>query len=134
MPSGVPLAVYVQARERRIEIAGRRGAELKIYIAAPPVDQAANEALLPFLSKWLGVRRRNLRLIAGAFSRHKLIEIEGISAERLAVLQGESCSSPLRYQSALARPLHGVAVAFLWIRATGYWRSSGSYLADAAHV
>ena len=76
----MPLAVRVIPRARRTEIAGRRGDALLVRLAAPPVDGAANEALLAFLSDRLGVARRRLAIVRGATSRDKLVEVEGLSA------------------------------------------------------
>ena len=78
--------MYVQPRASRTGIAGRHGPDLKIRIASPSVDQAANEELLRFLAERLGVRRRNIRLVAGATSRRKVIEVDGLSAEQIATL------------------------------------------------
>jgi uncharacterized protein len=61
-----------------------RGDAILIRLNAPPVDGAANEALIAFLSDALGVPRRNIRLIAGEKSRDKRVRIEGIS-QRFAV-------------------------------------------------
>jgi len=80
------IAVYVQPRAKRTEIAGRHGSDLKIRVAAPPIDQAANEPLLAFVAQRLGVRLRHVRLISGATSRRKVLEIEGITAEQIQVL------------------------------------------------
>jgi len=86
MPRSVRIAVYVQPRAKRTEIAGRHGTDLKIRVAAPPVDQAANEALLAFIASKLGVRPRDVRLVAGATSRHKVLEIDGITPEQIGIL------------------------------------------------
>ena len=86
MPRSIRIAVYVQPRAKRTEIAGRHGADLKIRVAAPPVEQAANEALLAFIGSRLGVRRRDLRLVAGASSRRKVLEIDGVTPEQIEVL------------------------------------------------
>jgi uncharacterized protein len=86
MPPSTRLSVYVQPRASRTEIAGYHGADLKIRVAAPPADQAANEALLDFVAQRLGVRRRDVRLISGATSRRKVIEIDGVTGERAAAV------------------------------------------------
>ena len=86
MPSSVRIAVYIQPRAKRTEIAGRFGTDLKIRVAAPPIEQAANEELLAFVAQKLGVRQRDIRLIAGATSRHKVLEIEGIRPEQIETL------------------------------------------------
>jgi uncharacterized protein (TIGR00251 family) len=80
--------VYVQPRARRTEVAGRHGSDIKIRVAAPPVDQAANEALVAFIAQKLGVRRRDVRLIAGATGRRKVLEIDGIEAGQIQDLIG----------------------------------------------
>jgi uncharacterized protein len=84
--SNVRVAVYIQSRAKRTEVAGRHGSDLKIRVAAPPIDQAANEALLAFVAQRLGLRKRDVRLIAGANSRRKVLEIEGITADRVQLL------------------------------------------------
>lgn len=86
MSASTRIAVYIQPRAKRTEIAGRHGSDLKIRVAAPPIDQAANEALLAFIAQRLGVRLRQVRLISGATSRRKVLEIEGITAERIRAL------------------------------------------------
>lgn len=58
------------------------GDSVRIRLAAPPVDNAANEALIAFVSETLGLPKRQVRLAAGATSRQKLLEVEGITAER----------------------------------------------------
>lgn len=86
MSSSVRIAVYIQPRAKRTEVVGRHGSDLKIRVAAPPIAQAANEALLAFVAQRLGVRQRAVRLIAGATSRRKILEVEGITAEQIQVL------------------------------------------------
>lgn len=83
MSPSVRINVYVQPGAKRTEIAGRHGSDIKIRVAAPPVEQAANEALLAFVAQKLELRRRDVRLIAGAASRRKVLEIEGITAEQI---------------------------------------------------
>jgi uncharacterized protein YggU (UPF0235/DUF167 family) len=53
---------------------------LRGHVAAPPVEGAANHALLRVLADELGVGRRNVRLVAGAAGRTKLVVIDGIDA------------------------------------------------------
>jgi len=75
----------VQPRASRSAIVGEHGGALKVRLAAPPVDNAANEALVAFIAGVLGVPRRQVRLVSGAGSRRKLLEIDGIDAATLAV-------------------------------------------------
>ena len=76
---GVYLAVKVQPRASRNEIGEAVGAELKIKVTAPPVDSAANEALLRLLAETLGCPRGAVQLVRGQTSRHKVVLIRGLS-------------------------------------------------------
>ncbi len=76
-------AVRVQARASRTEVAGAHGDAIKIRIAAPPVDGAANKELIAFLSKKLGVSKSAVQIVKGAQGRDKLIEVEGLSGEKV---------------------------------------------------
>ena len=83
-PDGVYLALKVQPRAPKNEIGHVLGSELKIKIAAPPVDSAANEGLIRFLAEWLGCPRNAVEIVHGHTSRHKQIRICGIPAEEVA--------------------------------------------------
>jgi uncharacterized protein (TIGR00251 family) len=74
-------AVHVQPRARRTEVAGEHGAAVKIRLAAPPVDGAANEALRRFLAERLCVPRAAVRVVAGLASRDKVIEVDGFTGD-----------------------------------------------------
>jgi uncharacterized protein (TIGR00251 family) len=69
----------VQPRASSTELAGIHGDALKVRLAAPPVDGAANEALVIFLADIFRVSRRDVRILAGESARAKLIEIRGIT-------------------------------------------------------
>ena len=64
--SSVRVSVHVQPRATRSEIVGLHGEALKVRLQAPPVDGAANEALVTLLAERLGVARRSVRVVAGA--------------------------------------------------------------------
>ena len=83
------LAIRVQPRASRTEVAGRHGDAIRIRLAAPPVDGAANEALIRFLAERLGVRRDAVTIVTGATGRTKTVEVRGRSAvEADALLLG----------------------------------------------
>jgi len=82
--AGVTIAVQVVPRARRNEIDGVHGDALKVRIAAPPVEGAANEALLTFLAQALGIRKRDISLAAGERGRRKLVRIQGLRADAVA--------------------------------------------------
>jgi uncharacterized protein (TIGR00251 family) len=71
--------VRVQPRASRSEIAGVYGDALKVRLSAPPVDGAANVALIEFLADVFAVGRRDVRILAGETSRSKIVEVEGIT-------------------------------------------------------
>jgi len=56
---------------------------LKVHVAAPPVAGAANQALIRVLAEELGVARRDVRLVAGAAGRQKLVVVEGVDPQRV---------------------------------------------------
>ncbi|HAB18176.1 MAG TPA: DUF167 domain-containing protein [Verrucomicrobiota bacterium] len=85
----VLLTLKVQPRARRTGFAGILGSALKLQVAAPPVDFAANEAVLEFIAESLGIHRRFVRLIRGATSRQKVVLIEGLSLEEVATKLNE---------------------------------------------
>jgi uncharacterized protein len=78
--AGVTFAVRVQPRASKTGLAGEVEGALKIRLAAPPVDGAANEELIAFLAKLLGVPRRQISLVSGVAARHKVIRADGVSA------------------------------------------------------
>jgi uncharacterized protein (TIGR00251 family) len=78
---GLILEIKVQPRSAKNEIAGEQAGALKIKLTAAPVDGEANQALIKFLSDVFKVPKKNIMLLKGETSRHKLIEIKGISKE-----------------------------------------------------
>lgn len=80
----VRLEVYVQPRAARTELAGLHDGVIKIRVAAPAVENAANRALVDFVAQRLGIAKRSVRLVAGGTSRKKLLEIDGVGAEAIA--------------------------------------------------
>ena len=86
---GFDLFIKVQPRASRTAIVGMLGTELKIALAAPPVDNAANDALVEFLAEILDCPRRTFSLIRGGSSTHKVIRINGFPEEKAnAILSG----------------------------------------------
>jgi uncharacterized protein (TIGR00251 family) len=84
--SSVRVSVHVQPRATRSEIVGLHGAALKVRLQAPPVDGAANEALVTLLAERLGVARRSVRVIAGTTSRTKTVEVDGTTEDAVRAL------------------------------------------------
>jgi uncharacterized protein len=94
VPNGLRLAVQLVPGARQASIEGIMSVAegrsvLKVRINAPPVDGAANAALIAYLAKLLAVRKRNIDITSGAISRHKILLIAGDGAAlsaRLAIL------------------------------------------------
>ena len=72
------LDVRVISRSTRTAVDGRRGSAVLIRLAAPPVDGAANDALVGYLAEVVGVPRRAVRVVAGEKSRDKRVAIAGV--------------------------------------------------------
>jgi len=78
-PDGVLLSVKLQPRASASEIGEPLGNELRIRVTAPPVDDAANEALVRLLVDRLDCPRGKVELVRGHTSRHKLVKLHGLS-------------------------------------------------------
>jgi uncharacterized protein len=77
----VTLAVRIQPRAPQSALRGELEGALKIAIAAPPVDGAANEELVRFLAKFFRISRQSVTIISGQTSRHKVISLKGVTEE-----------------------------------------------------
>ena len=77
---GTVLEIYVQPKASRSACVGTHGHALKIRIAAPPVDGAANEELVRFLASELSLPAAAVRIESGTGSRHKRVRVAGMSA------------------------------------------------------
>jgi uncharacterized protein len=86
--SGVRIRLRVQPRAARTEVVGRHGEALRVRVTAPPVDGAANQALVRLLADRLGVPRGTVQVVAGETGRNKIVAVEGISAPEARRLLG----------------------------------------------
>jgi uncharacterized protein len=75
---GCMLSVKVVPRASQNKCAGVENGEMKIKIQAPPVEGAANGALLDFLAEMMDRPRSSFRVVKGEKSRHKVVEIRGL--------------------------------------------------------
>jgi uncharacterized protein len=82
--TAVRLTVRAKPRASKSRIVVVNGFELEVALAAPPVDGAANAALLELLSEVLSIRKSALSLVQGASSKHKVVEVTGLSADDVA--------------------------------------------------
>jgi uncharacterized protein len=80
---GTLLSVKLQPRASKNEIGEPLGDELKIKVTAPPVDAAANQALVEFLADKLDCSRGKVELTRGHTSRHKTLKLHGFQPEEV---------------------------------------------------
>ena len=78
------LAVRVIPRASRSAISGKRGDSILVRLAAPPVEGAANDALVELLAKTLGRPRRDIAIVSGHRSRDKRVSIDGMTDAELS--------------------------------------------------
>ena len=89
---GAAFRVRVVPRASKNEISGRQGDAVKVRLTAPPVEGAANQALLELLAEQLGVRKSQIEILSGHSSRDKMVCVVGLTPgqveARLAALGG----------------------------------------------
>jgi uncharacterized protein len=82
----VILAVRVQPRASKTEIAGVMDGALKVRLQAPALEDRANEALCEFLAHLLKTPRSAVRILSGHRSRSKRLEIRGVTQQQVLAL------------------------------------------------
>jgi hypothetical protein len=80
-PTDVRFAVRLTPRSSVNRIDGVLEGVLRLRVMAPAVEGAANAALVALLADELGVGRRDVRIVAGATSRQKLVVVDGVATE-----------------------------------------------------
>lgn len=80
---GVVIDVLVQPRASKAELTGIHDGALRLRVPSPPVDGAANAAVVKLLADRLGVPRRDVRIIVGLSGRRKRVAVAGLSPEGL---------------------------------------------------
>jgi len=85
-PDGAILTLRIIPRAAKNAIQGEYGDALKIRLCAPPVEGAANTALIQFLSKTLSIPRSRIRLLSGATARNKRVLLAGYSSASIPPL------------------------------------------------
>lgn len=80
---GVCFEVRVLPRARRDAVVGVHDGALKVALTAPPVEGAANRALVALLAKRFGVPKRSVHILRGATGRSKTLRIDGITRDAL---------------------------------------------------
>ena len=87
------LYLFIQPRARRNgfvgPVTGQAIVEWKLRLTAPPVEGKANDACVQFLARSLGIARSRVRLLSGHKSRHKVVELVGVSEEEFLRLAAD---------------------------------------------
>ena len=83
---GTEISIYVQPRASRNQLVGIIGSELKLRLAAPPVDGAANQECRSFLAKFCRLPKNRVILLAGETSRHKRLLLESADLVEISPL------------------------------------------------
>jgi uncharacterized protein len=82
-PDGAVLNLRIIPRAAKNAIQGEYGDALKIRLCAPPVEGAANTALIKFLSKAADVPRSRIQILSGASGRNKRVLLSGCSSSSI---------------------------------------------------
>ena len=85
---GLQVAIWLLPRGAQEKIIGVQNQRLKIKVRAPAVENKANEALQLFLSKKLGVAKRQIQITKGLHAKQKTILIRGLSKKRFLEQMG----------------------------------------------
>ncbi|SHE29403.1 hypothetical protein SAMN02745206_00045 [Desulfacinum infernum DSM 9756] len=91
-PEGVTLTLTIQPNAKKTELAGIHDASLRIRIAAPPVEGAANKECIRFLAKFFGLSKSRVKILQGEKSRNKVVLLK--AAEEQAVRDRLGGSGP----------------------------------------
>lgn len=75
--------VHVVPRARQTGVVGRHGDAIRIRVAAPPVDGAANEELVRHIADRLKVPRRAVTIVQGLTGRRKTVTVEGLTTNEV---------------------------------------------------
>ncbi|MFV1957268.1 MAG: DUF167 domain-containing protein [bacterium] len=81
--NSIRITVQVKPRASRNRVEGWEDDVLVVRLTSPPVEGAANSALVKLLAKKLGIARGRLEIVAGKRSRSKIVQIDGITQDRL---------------------------------------------------
>ncbi|MGE5174080.1 MAG: DUF167 domain-containing protein [Betaproteobacteria bacterium] len=81
LEASATFSIRIQPRASKNEVLRMEDGGLKIRLTAPPVDGAANEALVKFLSDRLGMAKSRVEIVSGHTSREKIIRVNGLSDE-----------------------------------------------------
>jgi uncharacterized protein len=92
---GLLLYLWVQPGAKKTKWSGFYDGRLKLTVQSPPVEGAANQALLTFLARWFGIKKGGIVLLRGGKSRSKVVLMKGLPLEKaLALIPGRNPDLP----------------------------------------
>jgi uncharacterized protein len=80
---GIIFTIRAVPRASKTEIIGHLGGAVKVRVASPPVDGAANAELIKLFAKTLGIAKSDVEIVSGQTSKTKQIRITGVTAEQV---------------------------------------------------
>ncbi len=89
-PDGVCLSLHCQPGARQTRVCGLHGDRLKIALAAPAVDNQANQFLVGWLADQFGIPKDRVVLVSGQTSRQKRVRLSGVSLDQCLQLLGDN--------------------------------------------
>lgn len=96
LPAEARLTVDVRPRAGRDEIVGWQGSVLRVRVAAPPADGAANDAVRALLAERLGCARSRVEILRGHTARTKIVRVAGLAPDDVAARLAAPGGSPAR--------------------------------------
>lgn len=91
---GVAIHIHAQPGAKRTEVVGLHGDCLKVRLASPPVDGKANDCLIAFLARRLGVKKSQVSIARGMNSRRKTVQVAAPGVRVDALLEPEGDRRP----------------------------------------
>lgn len=82
--NAITFTIRAQPRATKSTVVGEVEGALKVKLAAPPVDGAANEELIRLLATVFAVPRRAVTILSGTTSKNKIVRLDGLSAAQFA--------------------------------------------------
>ena len=82
-PAAARITIKVTPRASRSQVTGWRDGTLLVKVTAPPVDSAANAAVIDLLSSALDLPKRAIRIVRGETSRTKQVAIDGLTLDEI---------------------------------------------------
>lgn len=80
------LALHCQAGAKKTEIQGQNAERLKVRISSPPIEGKANEELIKWFAKTLGLNKSCFELLSGEKSHFKRLKVQSISSQEMLAL------------------------------------------------